>query len=320
MRATSRIMEEFVPHILVVDDEPLNRDIIEAYLEDEGYELSFASNGAEALEILKNNPNVIDVVLLDRMMPVMTGLELLAIMQADGGMKNIPVILQTARSTKEDISEGIEAGAYFYLTKPFDEDVLLSMVGSAISERQKTLRIQQSLIEGVTSLNMMKCAHFQFQTLDEAHSLSMYLARSCPEPQKIVFGLSELFINAVEHGNVGITYDEKSDLNNKGTWRSEVDRRLSLPENKDKFVDVTFDRNEKDIKIVIHDKGEGFDWGKYMEFSPDRIFDNHGRGIASSNMMSVDHLQYNDAGNEVTAIILLEKKVVDVEEEEAEVA
>lgn len=320
MRVVSSIVEDYNSHILVVDDEPINREIIEVYLEDEGYELSFAGDGAEALEVLNSPDNTIDILLLDLMMPIMTGLELLKSIQKDSVLKNIPVILQTARASKEDIKEGIDAGAYFYLTKPFDEDVLLSMVASAVMERQKTVRLQQELAEGITSLSMMNHAHFQFRTLEEAHSLSMYLAKSCPEPQKIVFGLSELFINAIEHGNVGISYTEKSTLNKRGAWRDEVNRRLALPENKDKFVDVTFDRNEKDITIVISDKGEGFDWGKYMVFSPDRVFDNHGRGIASSNMMSMDHLQYNDKGNEVTAIILLKEEMVEAEFEVEEVA
>ncbi|MFK8068304.1 MAG: response regulator [Gammaproteobacteria bacterium] len=318
MSETCSSVKENKPHILVVDDEPLNREIIEFYLENKGYELSFASNGAEALEILKSVTPYIDVLLLDRMMPVMTGLELLKIIQQDSLLKNIPVILQTARSTKEDIKEGIDAGAYFYLTKPFEEEVLVSMVQSAVAESKKILRIQQSLVESVMSAGMINYAQFQFQLLDEAQALAIYLAGACPEPEKVIFGLSELFINAVEHGNVGITYDEKSELDQKGKWRDEVNRRLALPENKNKFVDVSFQRNKKNITIIIKDKGKGFDWGKYMEFSPERVFDTHGRGIASSNLMSLDNLHYNDEGNEVTAVISLDKNRIAVDDEELE--
>ncbi len=320
MNETCNSIQENKPHILIVDDEPLNREIIEFYLENEDYKLSFASNGAEALEILKLVAHKIDVLLLDRMMPVMTGLELMEIIQQDPALKNIPVILQTARSTKEDIKEGIDAGAYFYLTKPFDEDVLLSMVGSAVAESKKAVRVQQSLMESIISAGMINYAQFQFQTLDEAQSLATYLARTCPKPQKVVIGLSELFVNAVEHGNIGITYHEKSELDKKGQWKDEVDRRLALPENKEKFVNVTFKRNKKNITIIIRDQGEGFDWGKYMEFSPERVFDTHGRGIASSNLMSLDNLIYNDKGNEVTAVISLEKSVETIDADEAEIA
>lgn len=302
-------MKDFKPNILVVDDEPFNRDIIDRYLEDEGYELTEASDGDEALEILVTSPNKFDVVILDRMMPNLNGLEVLNIIKKDPVLSTIPVILQTARSSKEDIREGIDAGAYFYLTKPFDEDVLLSMVRSAVNEREKALDLKASLAEDTLSLGMMRHGCFQFRTLEEAHALSMYLAKSCPEPEKTIFGLSELFINAVEHGNLGITYDDKSTLNEEGEWLSEVNKRLELPENKNKFVDVTFKRTESEINVVIQDKGKGFDWGQYMSFSPDRVFDNHGRGIASSSMMSLDNLTYNESGNEATATIYLEVHV-----------
>jgi CheY-like chemotaxis protein len=307
-------MKEIKPHILIVDDEPLNRDIIEHYLEDEGYELSHASDGNEALEILNTSPEIIDVVLLDRMMPNISGIEVLNIMKNDASLSNIPVILQTARSTKEDIKEGIDAGAYFYLTKPFEEHMLLSMVRSAIEERNNYLNLKKSLDDGVSSLSMMKHGLFKFRTLDEASTLSMYLAKTCPNPKKTILGLSELFLNAIEHGNLGITYDEKTTLNMENRWVEEVERRLSLAENKNKYVEVVFDRHEHEITIKITDQGDGFDWKEYMDFSPERVFDNHGRGIASSKILSLDDLTYNEAGNVVTANISLNENTSELEE------
>jgi CheY-like chemotaxis protein len=307
-------MSNFKPHILVVDDEPLNREIIEHYLEDENYEITEASDGNEALEILNESPEKFDVILLDRMMPNVSGIEVLKKMKQDATLSKIPVILQTARSTKEDIKEGIDEGAYFYLTKPFEEEMLLSMMRSAIEERINYLSYKESLSEGVSSLSMMQHGHFKFRTLDEAKILSMYLAKSCPDPEKIILGLSELFINAIEHGNLGISYDDKTELNSENRWLEEVEKRLTSNEHKDKYVDVIFDRNKENITIKITDQGQGFDWKEYMDFSPERVFDNHGRGIASSNMMSLDELTYNDIGNEATAIILLNTESITLKE------
>jgi CheY-like chemotaxis protein/anti-sigma regulatory factor (Ser/Thr protein kinase) len=302
-------MDNYTPHILVVDDEPFNRDIIRHYLEDEEYEMSEADDGDKALQLLKEFPDLFDIVLLDRMMPNINGLEVLKEMKKDPELSNIPVILQTARSTKEDIKEGIDQGAYFYLTKPFEEEMLLSMVRSAIEERNNYLQFKQSLDESVSSLSMMENGFFKFRTIDEARILATHLAKACPEPEKRILGLTELFINAIEHGNLKITYEEKGKLVTDNTWLDEIEKRLSLTENKNKYAEVAFKRNEENITIIIKDQGEGFNWKEYLDFSPERVFDNHGRGIASSKMISLDELNYNDIGNEATVIIYLAEKL-----------
>jgi CheY-like chemotaxis protein/anti-sigma regulatory factor (Ser/Thr protein kinase) len=296
------------PKLLVVDDEELNRQIILKYLEDENYEIDCAEDGEKALEYLENTPSEYDLVLLDRMMPKMNGIEVLHKMKQDARLNDIPVILQTARATKDDILEGIKTGAYFYLTKPFEEEMLLSMVHSAINDRLNYLALQDALDLGSQSLSMMTNGEFKIYDLEEANNLSTFLAKTCPNPQKVVTGLSELFINAIEHGNLGITYDEKTDLINDGTWYQEIIKRLNKTENKDKFVTVLFVNDDDSIRITITDEGNGFNWKDYLEINPERIYDNHGRGIATSKIISFDDMQYSDKGNEVTVTVLLNTK------------
>ena len=77
----------------------------------------------------------------------------------------------------------------------------------------------------------MRQARFHFRTLEEAANLAYKIAACFPEPQKAAFGLNELMHNAVEHGNLGIGYDEKANLLRSGSWREEVERRLNFPEN-----------------------------------------------------------------------------------------
>ena len=76
--------------------------------------------------------------------------------------------------------------------------------------------------------------------------------------------------NAVEHGNLGIGYDEKASLLRSGSWREEVERRLNLSENHGKFASLTFETTEEAVVIRIKDEGEGFDWQRYLDFSPER--------------------------------------------------
>ena len=109
---------------------------------------------------------------------------------------------------------------------------------------------------------------FTFKSLSDARNLASLLATACPEPDSVMLGLTELMINAVEHGNLGITYKDKSALNVEGEWENEVARRLELPLYKDKNVTIEFSRNDNKITFLIVDQGNGFDWNKYMEMSP----------------------------------------------------
>ena len=103
----------------------------------------------------------------------------------------------------------------------------------------------------------------------------------------------------MEHGNLGVTYDEKSKLMQENLWPREIERRLSLPENRDKFVEVFFESRDDEISIRIRDQGRGFDWEPFLEIDPDRAFDSHGRGIAMARILSFHTLEYVGCGNEV---------------------
>lgn len=298
-------MNTGTPKILVVDDEPDNRFIIEEYLEDEGYELQMAEDGAIAWKILQDESTQFDTILLDIMMPNMNGLEVLELIKAHDRLRDIPVILQTAKGSTDDIARGIQAGAFYYLTKPFSEDVLISIVRTAIRDRQRYKELQVELGKGHQTFGMMKSGTFQFRSLDEGKVVIHLLAQACPEPKMAILGLSELLINAVEHGNLGIDYNLKSQLLSNKTWEEEVGKRLSMEEYMTRFVEVEFNRSDESISFKITDQGEGFDWEPYMQLDARRGTDNHGRGIAMANMLSFDHIEYLGKGNEVIATINL---------------
>src|SRR5690606_17200266 len=139
----------------------------------------------------------------------------------------------------------------------------------------------------------------RFRTLEEAKHIAYYVANCCPEPENTVFGLSELMINAVEHGNLGITFAEKTQLVLEGVWEKEVRRRLQLDEHRHKFGTLTFEADEGLITITITDKGDGFVWQEYLEFKPARMTAPHGRGIAMTNALNFSKLEYRRGGREV---------------------
>ncbi len=125
----------------MVEDDLLNLEFISEGLGEKGYDIIKAENGIEALRILESTEKQIKVIIIDWMMPEMSGLELMGLLKEDDAFKHIPVIIQTAKGQPEDIVQGMDSGAYQYLVKPFEEEVLYSMVRSAVAEyeRFKTL-------------------------------------------------------------------------------------------------------------------------------------------------------------------------------------
>lgn len=292
-----------VPQILIVDDEPFNLDIVSEYLDECDYQLTTAMDGASALAMMEQEPEKFDVILLDRMMPGMDGLEVLRKMQQHSTLCHVPVILQTGMANKQDVLDGLEAGAYYYLTKPFEGEMLLSVVKTAVRDRHAYKELQETLRTSQKTLGKMESSTFKYQLLDEAHAIASLIASACPDPGKVVTGLSELMVNAIEHGNLGIGYEEKSELIRNGAWETEVNKRLQQTEYSAKYAEVAFLRAEEFIEITITDQGKGFDWQEYMQFNPERVLDNHGRGIALANALSFSLLEYKGIGNQVSAQI-----------------
>ena len=116
--------------ILVVDDLPDNVFMLQDRLESEGYIVMTAYDGKTAVETAKtDNP---DLILLDVMMPDLNGIEVCKILSVDSKTSKIPIILVTAKTGAEDIKEGLEAGAFDYIKKPFNKVELLARVNSAL--------------------------------------------------------------------------------------------------------------------------------------------------------------------------------------------
>ncbi len=127
--------------ILIVDDEPFNVDYIEQELEDTGYETISAANGQEALEIIHREAP--DLVLLDIMMPVMDGFEVLSRLKADAETREMPVIVISASNDLSSVVRGIQLGAEDYLPKPFEPILLGARISSGLEK--KHLRDLQKL-------------------------------------------------------------------------------------------------------------------------------------------------------------------------------
>ena len=290
--------------ILFVEDDAFFAELIQEVLTDAGFKVHHAVDGQAAWEILEAGDTDFDAILLDRLMPRLDGIQLLTQIKANPKLNQIPVILQTSKGDLVSVQEGLNAGAYYYLIKPFEPKILLSIVKAAVTQYSEYHAMQVSLKLAQLPFVFLDSGVFHFQTLEEGNLLADFFASACPEPEKATLGLHELLINAVEHGNLGITYEEKSDLINKETLHREIDRRLALEENRNKRVEVAFERLPEALVFTIRDQGAGFEWERYLDFDPERLFDPNGRGIAMARTTSFDSIAYQGNGNTVVAKVL----------------
>jgi CheY-like chemotaxis protein len=121
-----------VSRILIADDEPHIRKLVSFSLGNHGYEVVEATDGAEAVRLA--GETCPDLILLDVMMPIMTGYDALRALKADGATSDIPVVMLSAKSQRSEIEEGLACGAREYITKPFTPKDLVQRVGELLAD------------------------------------------------------------------------------------------------------------------------------------------------------------------------------------------
>ena len=289
--------------ILIVDDEPMSRDILQICLEKAGYLTHSVASIEQAWNALSLAPEGFDTVLLDRIMPGEDGIEMLRRMKKNQKLMRIPVILQTSLSSDADIVDGLRSGAFYYLIKPFSVQKLMAIVDTAVADCHHYRELRQKITKTADIFASLSRAEFSFRTPADAINIASLLANVHSDPDRLVLGLSELMINAVEHGNLGINYSKKTELLRTGCLPQEIEYRLSQPEYAVRSAQVHFVRANGEISFLITDQGQGFDWIQYLQITPERAFHSHGRGIAMAKIVSFDRVEYLGCGNQVRAII-----------------
>jgi signal transduction histidine kinase len=173
------------PQILIVDDQSHIRRILERYLAEEGYQLIFAASGPEALETVRASAP--DILLLDVMMPGMSGFEVCERLKGDEQWRHIPIILVSALDSKEDLAHGLEVGADDFLSKPVNSLELRARVRSM-------LRLKQQFDELQSAIRLRE-------------DLSNMLVHDMRIPLTYIIGFSQLLLEA--GGCIAAEYMEK---------------------------------------------------------------------------------------------------------------
>tara|TARA_R110002110_G_scaffold195770_1_gene405431 strand:+ start:33824 stop:34360 length:537 start_codon:yes stop_codon:yes gene_type:complete len=138
---------------------------------------------------------------------------------------------------------------------------------------------------------------YQLQTFEEARKVAYQLSKYYPSPNRAETGINELLINAIEHGNLDISFEEKQRILQDNAWMNTVYERLFLLKNKQKKVIVQLEQTPDCITVQIKDQGEGFNWRKFLDNKPG--FTPNGRGIFIARHYAFDTVEYQGNGNHV---------------------
>lgn len=121
--------------VLVVDDDQVIRSLLEVNLEMEGHEVLLAADGREGLDVAR--AELPDLVLLDVMMPELSGWQVAEELVADEATAHMPIVFLTARAMEADVRKGTDLGAAHYVTKPFDPIDLMDLINDLLTRKER---------------------------------------------------------------------------------------------------------------------------------------------------------------------------------------
>jgi signal transduction histidine kinase len=173
--------------ILVTDDSPDIVELLSFDLESQGHEVLRAYHGRQALELAAARRP--DVILLDIMMPELSGIEVCHRLKADPELKAIPVILLTAKSLNEEVVEGLDAGAHDYVTKPFCREILAARLRSALRtkhDHDTILRMNEQLRAETAERKRVQRELIQAQRMEAVGQLAAGIAHEINTPAQYI--------------------------------------------------------------------------------------------------------------------------------------
>jgi hypothetical protein len=212
----------------------------------------------------------------------------------------ITVVVMAQQWSSQLLWRGAQAGVFCCLTRDTPQADLASALKAAavdaFSRRRRLMPPHDLRGAG----HCLTSARFRFRTLEDTETLSILIAAAMPHPERRMGGVLELLINAVEHGNLGVTFAEKRALLLSGALHHTLTERLQNEPYASRYGEVSVERSFDRVRLTIRDQGDGFDFRKFLASTPD-LTAPHGRGIYLAKAMSFDRLWYEEPGNCVVA-------------------
>jgi YesN/AraC family two-component response regulator len=283
--------------ILIVEDDYGSREYLLNLIQLEGYDVRAAINGEEGLAAYKEfDP---DIIISDIQMPVMDGLQMLNILRQD--KSDTIFIITTAFGSEDYAIDALRLGANNYLKKPIKRKSLIGLI-----DKYKLIVESHKLAKTAEGKLLKKDITLEFRT-DINHipaiisqlisEINFYLDDS--EITNIELGLDELITNSMEHGNMGISFEEKVEASNNNTMLQLYAEKLKNKKLARRKIKVKFKLRPKYCEWIITDEGDGFDW----RLIPDptkgaQLMELNGRGIFITHFL-FDEMEYLDKGNKL---------------------
>lgn len=286
--------------VLVVDDEDLVRNLLCEFLRRCDYPILAASTATEAIALFKEQRP--SIIVTDICMPGMSGIELLRNIHRQSPETRI--VVMTGFGDEAVALDALRAGASNFIKKPIKLEEFLFI----IQAHERLLRAQrrQRLPAG--------CVLNEHRTLSLANDHNLIYAAAYNltsglkafmlrhEVEGVLLALTEAMTNAMEHGNLGIGYEQKSAALKANIYHHLLENRMAEPDLSLRRIAVNYHLSPSEVRISIADEGSGFDWRNVPDpRSPENMMREHGRGLSIMNLF-MDEVRYNEAGNEVELV------------------
>jgi FixJ family two-component response regulator len=244
------------------------------------------------------------MVITDIRMPKLDGLSVAMTIKDEA--PQVPITVVTGHGTESMAIEALRAGVTDFLKKP----VRLEDLSGALARMETTRQLvtpheQRGMPASVEEVERV----WKYRLNNELEVIPEFVdgllgqVASGMAPQAITelnIALRELIVNAMEHGNLGLSFEDKSLALEEGTLPKLLQQRAAQPLYADRQVTITASRLKEAVSVQIADMGGGFDWHEFAESTdPKHLLSSHGRGVLLARM-SVNALTFNDKGNQVT--------------------
>ena len=285
--------------LLVIGDK--HTTLEDELLATDEFEIELVGNVEDASRVMAERGDAFDAILIDWSVPEVARLDtaLPSWVRQHAARDDVEVVVHARTFNPEHIDEVMTSGAYYFLTKPFVSAQLQGIVRAAVASCRLKREVARTSGQMRNVAGLLGEGLFRIRTLDDADALAAYLGAACSDPQQGV-GFLELLRNAVEHGNLEISYEEKGRLLKSGTFQQEIQRRIEAPLYVDRYATVVCTSSADRIEIEITDQGPGFDFERFLVMTPERMFDNHGRGVLLASICL--EIEYFKPGNRVRAV------------------
>lgn len=289
------------PLVLVVEDSPTQQLQIQLLLEADGYRVSLAGDGLQALESIAGDRP--DLVITDLQMPNMNGLELVTALK--GTFPSIPVILATAVGSETIAAAALQKGASSYVPKSTLETSLRPIVQQVLSLSREA-KWRREISSRIESIEM------SFRLENDETLVPSVIARLeqaaceidfCDEMlwMQIAMALDEALVNAIFHGNLEVS-SELRQIDDGKPFVDLINQRKSVAPYRDRCVSIQMRMDREKVRFVIADEGPGFKLDSLPDpRDPANIENAGGRGLLLINSF-MDEVIHNKKGNQITMV------------------